>query len=189
MSNFGKYMKVAWTYFNGWRKKYWLTRTLIILLIFTPILYEKLRGHLIICDLVKIACDSIFYGSIPQSENALCRYYKIVEIKRLQTSIIVYADKNQNGILDRDEMELLKSRGCNTEEIQKSVIKANMDKLADDAGRLGLLPPAYSTTQIRRNAFNAANSETEFAFNPLKDEVYDLIERMNWIYPKLQINR
>lgn len=184
MRKLGKYLKIGWTYFNGWRKKYWLTRTLIILLIFTPILYEKLRGHLIICDLVKIACDSIFYGSIPQSENALCRYYKIVEIKRLQTSIIVYADKNQNGILDADEIEFLKSKGCNTEEIQKSVINADMDKLADDAGKLGLLPPAYSTTQIRKNAFNASHSETEFTFNPLKDEVYDLIERMNWLYPK-----
>jgi hypothetical protein len=185
MSKFGKYLKVAWTYFNGWRKKYWLTRTLIILLIFSPILYEKLRGHLIICDLVKIACDSIFYGSIPKAENALCKYYKIVEIKRLQTSIIVYADINQNGTLDVAEIEFLKSKGCNTEEIQKMAINADMDKLADDAGRIGLLPPAYSTTQIRRNAFNAAHSETEFAFNPMKDEVYDLIGRMNWLYPKL----
>lgn len=184
MSNFGKYMKVAWTYFNGWRKKYWLTRTLIILLIFTPILYEKLRGHLLICDLVELACNAILSSSIPQSENALCKYYKIVEIKRLQTSIFVYADKNQNGVLDADEMELLKSKGCNTAEIQKVAFKANMDKLADDAGRLGLLPPSYSTTLIRRNAFNAAHSETEFTYNPLKDDVYDLIKRTNWIYPK-----
>lgn len=182
---------VAWTYFNGWRKKYWLTRTLIILLLFLPILYEKFRGHPIVCDLVKYACEAIISNNVPQCEYTLCKYYKIVEIKRLQTSIIVYADKNQNGVLDADEIALLKSKGCNTDEIQKSVLNADMDKLADDAGRLGLLPPAYSTTQIRKNAFNAAHSETEFAFKPLTDEIFDLIERMNWFYPRLtekQIN-
>lgn len=184
MSKFWKHLKIAWTYFNGWRKKYWLTRTLIILIIFSTLIYDNISGKWVICDLVKIGCDAIFYGSIPKSENALCKYYKIVEIKRLQTSIIVYADKNQNGVLDADEIEFLKSRGCDTEQIRNSVIKADMDTLAYDAGRLGLLPPAYSTTQIRKNAFNAAHSETEFTFNPMKDEVYGLIERMSWLCPK-----
>jgi hypothetical protein len=191
MDKFKKQLKVAWTYFNRWRKKYWFTRFLIILLVFSPILYEKLRGHLIICDLVKYACDAIFSGGIPPYENALCKYYKIVEIKRLQSSIIVFADKNQNGVFDADEIEFLKSKGCDAGETQKPVLKANMDKLAGDAGKLGLLPPAYSTTQIRKNAFNAAHSETEFFFKPLTDSVYDVIARMNWLYPRLtekQIN-
>ncbi len=184
MSKLMTNLKIAWTYFNGWRKKYWFTRTLVILLLFSPLLYERCRGHLIICDLVRIACDAILADTVPQYENALCKYYKILEIKRLQITIVVFADKNQNGILDADEIEFLKSKGCDTEEIQESVTKANMDKLAENAGKLGLLPPAYSTTQIRKNAFYAAHSETEFELKPLIDEVYDLIDRMNCFFPK-----
>ncbi len=184
MGKIGKYLKVVWTYFNQWRKKYWLTRTIIILLIFFPILFEKIRGHETISDLVKIACDAIFAGSIPMCEDATCKYYKTVEKKRLQTTAFTFADRNQNGKLDADEIEFLKSKGCDVDELQKQAIKADMDRLAEDAGRLGLLPPAYSTKQIRKIAFNTAHSETEFTFKPLTDEVYDMIERTNWFFPK-----
>lgn len=176
-------LKKVWRGFNYWRKKYWFTRTLIIILLFTPLLYEKIRGHLIICDLVKIACEGIFVATLPQYEHALCRFNKFKEKRRLQTSIIDYADKNKNGVLDQNEIVLLSQHGCEVGEIQKKPLDLDLDKLAINADLLGLLPPGYSTSEIRMNAFFAAHAESEYFYNPLKNEVYDLIDRSNWIVP------
>ena len=144
-----QYLKKIWKGFNWWRKKYCFTRVLILLLLFSPLIYERFSGSWIICDLVKIACDGIFMSSIPQSENALCKFYKFQEKRRLQLSIIAYADKNRNKILDGEEIILLREKGCDVDAILTDPMDLNLNKLAKNASLLDLLPPSYSTTEIR----------------------------------------
>ncbi len=139
---------------------------------------------MIICDLVKIACDAIFYNGIPQYEDKLCKYYKFSEIKKLQQSIRTYADRNKDGILDAEECGLLVKSGCDVVELERSGVGASLDTLSDNAMRIGILPFSYSATLVRKSAFNAAHAKAEAAFGPQINEVYDLIDRMNWICPK-----
>ena len=179
-----QYLKKIWNGFNWWRKRYCFTRVLILLILFSPLIYERFSGSWIICDLVKIACDGIFISSIPQSENALCKFYKFKEKKRLQFAIIGYADKNRNKILDSEEIVLLRQKGCDIDAIQAGPMNLNLNKLAKNASLLDLLPPGYSTTGIRQEAFFAAHAENDFIYKPLTNEVYDLIDRQNWFFPK-----
>ena len=179
-----QHFKRVWKGFNWWRKKYCFTRVLILFLVFSPILYERFSGSWIICDLVTIACDGIFISSIPQSEDALCKFYKFQEKRRLQLSIIDYADKNRNETLDSEEILLLRENGCDIDAILAPPMDLNLNKLAKNASLLGLLPPGYSTIEIREKAFFAAHAENEFIYKPQTDAVYDLINRQNWFFPE-----
>ena len=179
-----EFFKKLWSGFNHWRRKYCFTRTLIIILIFFPLTYELLSEHLIIRDLVRIACDGIFVSSIPQSENALCKYYKFKEKRRLQFQIKKFADKNGDKILDKDEIAVLKNRGCDIDAIFQRATALDLNKLAKNATILGLLPPGYSTKKVRLKAFFAAHAENEYFYNPLKEKVYHLLEQGGRFFPE-----
>ena len=105
------FLNKSWSSFNKWRKKYMLIRIIILLAIFSLPIYERLRGHWLITDLVRYACTGIFAASIPQSEYALCRYYKFREKARLQKLIFTYTDTNHDGKITAEETELIKKAG------------------------------------------------------------------------------
>ncbi len=174
----------VWPAFNKWRKTRWPFRVLVIVLIFGFPLFERVRGHLLISDLVEIACRAIYIGYIPQAEHALCRFYKASEANRLHTMIVRYADANMNATLDADEMSFLREEGCDLREIRKRGTRADLEILARDARKLGLLPKAYSAKKARRAAFFTARCETEMEFDPQISEVYALIRATNSIVPR-----
>jgi len=169
----------AWNAFNGWRKKYWLGRIIIMLAIFSCPIYERLRGDWIITDLVAIACKGIFATSIPQSENALCRYYKFDEKTRLRKLIFTYADLNHDGRLDNRELDILRSKSVNTGLITGNPLHTDYRKTADAAKKLKLVSPLYSARKERMKAFYAAHMENENFYRPLKAEVFDILDRIN----------
>ena len=178
------FFKKLWVGFNYWRKRYCFTRILVILLLCAPLLYELLSGNLVIRNLVRIACDGIFMSSIPQSEDALCRYYKFQEKRRLQFLIINLADRNGDKKLNEKEIEYLRKYKCDIDAICKSPKKLNLKQLADNAKLLGLLPTGYLVKEKRMQAFFAAHAENEFFYNPLKKKVYHTLNQSGRFFPK-----
>jgi len=178
------FLKKLWSGFNYWRKRYCFTRILVILLLCASPLYELLSGNLIIRNLVRIACDGIFMSSIPQSEDALCRYYKFKEKRRLQFLIIKFADSNNDKKLNESEINYLRKQGCEIESICQNPKDLDFARLAKDAKILGLLPSGYSVKEKRMQAFFAAHAENEFFYNPLKKQVYDLLDKSGRFFPE-----
>jgi hypothetical protein len=189
-------LKKVWKRFNQWRKRHILFRLIIFFVIVSPELYEQLSGNIIIVNLVGIACEAIYSGSIPSSEYALEQYYKTKEKHRLKQLITLYGDVNKNRRLNVNEeralLKKLKLQQAKTEEnynydvafleLHKRVIKSDLNTLAKIAKDLHLVSPQYTTKKVRRQAFFTAHAETNLTFAPLIKKVDQLLERSRRVF-------
>ena len=179
-----KTLCLYWDAFNDWRKRYWVIRVILLLLIFSSPIYERvICGKWLIVQLVEYACDGVFIQSTPSTETAVYRYYKFQEKKRIQRLIFLYADSNHNKILDPNEIKFLTQKGVNLELLSKNPLHLDIYKIAKIAKRLDLLPKSYSPKEECKKAFYAALAEVENFNKPLKREVYSLLEASNSFNP------
>jgi len=84
--------KAGWSWFNRWRRRYWKTRVLILLILCAPSLYAILTGDYPIVGLLRIAIKSIQLAHEPRHAWHLARYYRAEETRRLQTVLRLELD-------------------------------------------------------------------------------------------------
>jgi hypothetical protein len=156
---------------NRGRRKYWRTRVIVLLLIFTPTVGPYLARHMAIVELVRIACDAILMASQPRHEWALARFYKAKEVGRLQMNLRTALDKNRDGAIRGPEGQRAREVGLDPEELRKPVIHGDLDQLARAARRLKIVPSSYSADDVRVRARDAALSASERFFGPTRHEI------------------
>jgi hypothetical protein len=160
-------LRRLWRGFSRWRKKYWLTRLLVLLIIFSPALYEVLTGtRPIIVRLISIACDAIFLSGEPTVGHHLARYYRAGEKDRLRMALTRDLDADENGTLSATEAEKVRAIGLDPAQLARPIHRADLEELGRAAKRLGLVPDSYSTRAVRLRALHAARAETERLFRP-----------------------
>jgi len=184
---FGVWIPRCWKAFNRWRKKYWLTRTLILLALFSPILYESVANPRLILKLVRIACDAIISSSEPQLAHNTAKYYQRREIKTIQILMLAKIDENRNGILDDNELPTAVELEVNPDIIQARVVDVKLDEIITAARKMDLGISIPSAVRIRKEAWFAAAGETKEIFdiqrrkiNAYFDESYSSINYGKW---------
>ncbi|MFO7957160.1 MAG: hypothetical protein R6X33_08655 [Candidatus Brocadiia bacterium] len=166
-----------WRGFNQWRRKYWLTRVIVLLIIFAPTVGPYLAGHMAIVELVRIACDAILLASAPRHEWTLARFYKAKEVGRLQMNLRTALDANRDGAIRGPEEERAREVGLDPEELRKPVIRGDLDQLARAARRLNIVPSSYSADDVRVRARDAALSASERFFGPTRHEIETTLDK------------
>ena len=171
----------AWRGFNHWRRRYWLVRVIILLVIFAPSIIEVLSGQMLITWLVRIAIQSIRFTYEPPATYNLARFYRAEEAKRLQIALWRELDANKNNVLDDAEKARAVEIGLAPEQLTTSPREADLRQLGQAAKRLELVPLSYSTTRVYRQAWDAAQAETKRMTDPGHKEVDRLLaQSVQW---------
>jgi hypothetical protein len=166
----------AWTSFNEWRVKGWPVRVIILLLIFSPVLYERVSGDYLISRLVGIAVEAIFNDCEPKLSSAITHYYNVRDIQRLRSAIRVHFDVGTpEGDYGYDPL-FLRLEGISPAELSKPSTYANAsfaeaERLAKFAKRYAIVRQSYSVKELRKEAFYAAQAEVQAMNKNAKDEI------------------
>ncbi|MHC4591956.1 MAG: hypothetical protein ACYS8L_04580 [Planctomycetota bacterium] len=180
--------RTAWRGFNRWRRKYWLTRVIVLLLIFGPAVARRFdpRGPLFV-RLVRISCYAIRTTGEPRAVYHLARYYRAEEAHRLRLSLQRELDVDGDGSLSVKEKERARAAGLDPDQLTCHILEADLTELGAAAKRLGLVPASYSTTKVRQHTWYAAQAEMDRMFAPaheridaLLDEGYQLPDYSRW---------
>jgi hypothetical protein len=174
--------RTAWRGFDRWRRKYWLTRVIVLLLIFGPAIAERLdpRGPLI-ARLVRISCDAIRLAAEPRAVYNLARYYRAEEAHRLRLSLQRELDVDGNRSLSVGEEERARAAGLDPEQLTCHILEADLTELGAAAKQLGLVPSSYSVTKVRQHTWYAAHAEMERMFAPAHEWIDALLaEGYQW---------
>ena len=169
-------LREAWPAFNRWRKRYWKTRVLILLIIFGPQLYETLSGQPLIVQLVRIACKAIKQTYEMSHPWYLARYYRAEEVQRLQTLLKLALDANRDGAISGPEAERAREAGLDPAQLVKPVLEADLTQLIAAARLLQLVPESYTEQQVRQRAWDAAAAESQRFFEPYHRKIESLLD-------------
>jgi len=166
----------GWRGFNRWRRRYWLVRVIILLLIFAPAIVEVFdpRG-LLITRLVRIAIDAIRLTHEPRLAYNLQRFQLVEEAQRLRMELWRELDSNGDRALDDEERERALAVGLAPEQLTCPSIHADLEQLGQAARRLNLLPASYSTKRVRRQARLWALGEAERLVKPSHEVIEALL--------------
>ena len=149
----------GWRAFNRWRRKYWLTRVLILLLIFGQPLLERLAHVDMLYNLVGFAIQAIQLAQEPTLEYNYYGFYKSQEVVRLRHLLLRELDADGNGRLDAEERKMAEAVGFDAVELELPDPQADLDRLAHAAQAMGLVPASYSVAEVREEAFYAARAK------------------------------
>ncbi|MHC5033891.1 MAG: hypothetical protein ACYTFZ_02490 [Planctomycetota bacterium] len=172
----------AWRGFNRWRRKYWLTRVIVLLLVFGPAVARRFdpRGPLFV-RLVRIACYAIRTTGEPRAVYNLALYYKAEEARRLRLALQGELDADRDGSLSVEEEERSRAAGLDPDQLTCHILEADLTELGSAAKRLGLVPASYSTTRVRQHAWYAAQAEMDRMFAPAHQRIDALLaEGYQW---------
>jgi hypothetical protein len=180
------WLGLAWRGFNRWRRKHWLTRVIVLLLIFSPWFAGMLNPRgLLITRLVRIAIEAIQVSSEPSLAHNLTRYYRLEEAERLRLSLWHELDGNHDGVLDAAEGIRTEATGLDPAQLTCPVTQADPEQLAAAAKRLAVVPPSYSLTEVYKRTWFAAQAETERLMAPSHQRIEALLrtheERLNYL--------
>jgi hypothetical protein len=166
-----------WSGFDLWRRKYWCTRVIVLLIIFAPTIGPYLARRDIGIELNRIACEAILLGSEPRHAWALARFYRAKEVRRLQVNLRTKLDLDRDGAVDGREQDRARAVGLDPRELDKRVIHGDLDQLAHAALRLGVVPSSYSAKDVRLRALHAARNASERFFRPVRREIESIFAR------------
>jgi hypothetical protein len=170
------YLRAGWRWFNRWRKRYWKTRVLILLIIFGPQLYEILTGRYEIVQLVRIACKAIKQPYEMSHPWYLARYYRAEEVQRLQTLLKLELDANRDGAIGGPEAERAREAGLDPAQLRQPVLEADLTQLIAAARLLQLVPESYTEQQVRQRAWDVAAAESQRFFEPYDRKIESLLD-------------
>ncbi|MFO7957161.1 MAG: hypothetical protein R6X33_08660 [Candidatus Brocadiia bacterium] len=166
-----------WSGLNQWRRKYWRTRVIVLLIIFAPTVGPYLARRDIGIEMNRIACEAILLGSEPRHAWALARFYRAKEVRRLQVNLRTKLDLDRDGAVDGREQDRARALGLDPRELDKRVIHGDLDQLAHAAVRLGVVPSSYSAKDVRLRALHAARNASERFFRPARHEIESIFAR------------
>ena len=172
---FGGWVSKGWKAFNRWRKRYWLTRTIILLVIFYPCIVDVVVRPPTMVRLVRIACDAILAGGEPQVTHQLTQYYKAREIHNLQSLARAEIDTDGNQKLDAAEQEAALALGVNPTVIEARTVDVDLNEIVATASKLDIAIRTPSARTIRREAFFKALGETELMFAGHHEKIDSLL--------------
>ncbi|MCK4376552.1 MAG: hypothetical protein KAX19_14545 [Candidatus Brocadiae bacterium] len=161
-----RWSPAVWQGFNRWRKKYWRTRVLILLLIFGPTIFPVLARRALIVELVRIACTAIQLSHEPSHAWALARYYRAQEVRRLQIMLRLEIDRDRSGSLEPAEEARAAASGLDPGQLNEHVLRADLGQLVLAARHFGLVTSSYSEREVRRRAWNTAVGENLRFYGP-----------------------
>ena len=161
----------AWRGFNRWRRKYWLGRVLILLVIFSPMLYQHLSGNTMMGWLVDMGIHAIVSMSEPGMTYSLDRYYEAQEADRLQRMLKQEFDRDDSGSLEGDEVKRARDVGLNPEQLRKKCIEADLSHLVAAARRAGLIHASVTAPRLKREALVRARGETRLVTEPYRQKI------------------
>ena len=150
----------AWRAFNRWRRKYWLTRVLILLLIFGHAVSGRLGHFEVVPRLTGMAINAILRAA-PTMEYHYYRYYKSCEANRLRCLLLHELHAGADGRLDAAGRQRAEALGLNVSQLEEPPPVPDLAPLADAAKALGLVPGTYSVQEARDEAFYAARARSE----------------------------
>jgi hypothetical protein len=166
-----------WHGFNRWRCRRWHVRVLILLLIFSSPLYERLSGDLLIVRLTRIACDAVQLASQPSVAWYKARYYRSQEFHRLQWMLRREFDSNRNGQIEPAEADRASKEGIESGLLTRPSVDADLGEIADMAKQIGLLPLDYSAAGMEWQAYCRARAEADLMDRRERREIDALLER------------
>lgn len=161
----------AWRGFNRWRRKYWAGRVLILLVIFSPMLYQYLSGNTMMGWLVDMGIHAIVSASEPGVTYGLDRYYEAREADRLQRMLKREFDRDDSGSLEGDEVERARDMGLNPEQLRVKCIEADLSHLVAAARRAGLVHESITAPRLKREALVRARGETRLLTEPYQEKI------------------
>ncbi|MFO8008250.1 MAG: hypothetical protein R6V05_10990 [Candidatus Brocadiia bacterium] len=167
----------AWQGFNRWRKSRWPVRVLILLIIFSVPLYERLARPPIIVHLVRMACDAITLSSLPTVAYHRQRFYLAREAARLQHALRRELDTDGNRTLSEEERAGLAAVGLSSGELEAKATEADLAVLAEAAKRAGVLPQWYSADEVGWQAWYASQAFAEQMERQARARWQRLLER------------
>ena len=169
-------MREAWPAFNRWRKRYWMTRVLILLIIFGPQLYENLSRHAGFVEIVRMSLRAVQLRHEPSHAWDLARYYRAEETQRLQTVLRLELDRDRNGTVEGPEEARARGAGLDSAQLVKPVLEADLTQLIAAARLLQLVPESYTEQQVRQRAWDAAAAESQRFFEPYHRKIESLLD-------------
>jgi len=160
-------LQVCWRGFNRWRRKYWLTRVIILLLLFAqPLVLCLTQVDFLLVQLTRIACESVLLSSEPQLVQARSRFYRAEELCRIQSMVRREIDANRNGVLEAPELRKAAGLGLAGEQLNGWVLDGDAEKMIEAAQRLELVGGHCTYQQIHRQARYAALGHTREVLAP-----------------------
>lgn len=170
-----RWSPAVWQGVNRWRKKYWRTRVLILLLIFGPTIFPVLARRALIVELVRIACTAIQLSHEPSHAWALARYYRAQEVRRLQIMLRLEMDRDRSGSLEPAEEARARAAGLDPGQFDEHVLRADLGQLVLAARYFGLVTSSYSEREVRRRAWNTAFGENLRFYGPAHRKIDSLL--------------
>jgi len=171
----------AWRGFNRWRRRYWPGRVLILLVIFSPMLYQHLSGNTMMRWLVDMGIHAIVSASEPGVTYSLDRYYEAQEADRLQRMLKQEFDRDDSGSLEGDEVKQARDVGLNPEQLRMRCIEADLSDLVAAARRAGLVHASVTAPRLKREALVRARGETRLVTEPYQQKIDRLLrESVSW---------
>lgn len=164
-------LRGLWAGFNRWRKRYWLTRVVILCLLFAPTIGPFLARRDMLVELVRIACRAIQLAGEPSHVHALERYYRSEEVYRLQMALRREIDADRNGTIDSAEEARALAAGLDLNQLNERAFRADLEHLAQAAKRLELVPASYSAREVRRRARHSAVAESRRILEPYHKKI------------------
>ena len=156
----------GWSAFNRWRKKYWLGRVLVLLVMFGPAMGPWLARRELLTELVSIAVDSILKAREPAHAWHLARYHRVEEAERLRDLLRRELDTDGDGTVSDVECRPAEEHGLAPGQLDAKVLDLDLAQLTGVAGGLDLVPAGYTAESVRRRCWDAAAAESEQFFEP-----------------------
>jgi hypothetical protein len=164
-------LRCVWRAFNGWRRRRWHVRVLVLLLIFGPTMYERLAHRMLLVRLVRIACDAILLAGTPPAEYHLRRYYRAQEAWRLQQVLTLALDADGDGALAGEEAAETRRLGLGPEDLSEPSRGENLCALIAAAREAGLVPAGYTEREVLWRTYYAARGRAEALARPGREAV------------------
>jgi hypothetical protein len=159
-----------WVAFEGWRKRCWLSRVVLL----CSLLGFSLYNAWYLPSLVRQACSAILADAEPKVADAIYRSQKVGEVRRLQAALVERFDGDGDGVLSDAELGQAAELGIATECLTAHPLRASLDGLVAAAHKVELLPSTRSARGIRHAAWCASQDEVEQIMAPERARIDSL---------------
>lgn len=172
-------IRMGWAGFNHWRRRYWLTRVLILLVLFALPIWEYVTERKFIVELVKVAIESIQCSSDQQLVGWMTRFYLGQELNQIQRLVRNGIDANDNEVIEENEYPAASRLGLTSQDLTTWVLEIDAAVLIDAARNLGMVDETLDYAMVRRSARQRAVGFAEEVLGPDRRKIQSILDACN----------
>ena len=163
--------RTVWSAFNRWRKRHWPLRVIILCLFLVHALVDGWPMSFA----VNTACKAILAESEPAMTDAIYHSNKANAARRLRNALVAKLDKDEDGVFNDSEGERAVALGLDPDQLFAKPFRYDLSEIVAAAQRADLVPPSYTARAIRKEAWRAAQAESEEIMAPEREKIESFI--------------